>query len=182
MVAQQTHNLQAAGSSPAPAPKNIIIMKTIFSTFIFLALLAIGAPAQKPTWARPGETQYTTETYSPFDGPSEWANGQTTWYWNSTEVGPVGSNLLVGYKIKTSFGARVVFGSIVVNTSALKVDAKPDQLLNDLIAELGKAGLLEGLKGLDRPERASISIISWEPIREGFVYSTEQRFTPSTKE
>lgn len=140
-------------------------MKTIFSTFIFLAVLAIGAQAQD---AKPQ--------------PTTWASGKTTWSWNATVEGPKGIDLLVGYKIKTAFGARITFGSIVVNTTALNVDAKPDQLLNDLIAELGKAGLLEGVKGLDRPERASISILSWEPIREGFVYSTEQLLTPSTPE
>lgn len=135
------------------------------STILIVALLAIGATAQ------------TSQAQ-----PTTWANGKTTWSWNATVPGPQGINLLVGYKIKTAFGARIVFGSIVVNTQALNVDAKPDQLLNDLIAELGKAGLLEGVKGLDRPERASISILSWEPIREGFVYSTEQLLTPSTPE
>lgn len=194
LVAQRTHNPQVAGSSPAPAPKNTNIMKYI-STILIIALVAIAATAQKPEWARPSEDKYTpnpekvVSTYSPHDEryaadpqPTTWANGKTTWSWNTTVAGPKGIDLLVGYKIKTGFGARITMGSIVVNTQALNVDAKPDQLLNDLIAALGKAGLLEGVKGLDRPARASISILSWEPIREGFIYSTEQLLTPSTPE
>lgn len=134
-------------------------MKHIIS-IIFIMALAWGAQAQ--TW--------------------QVDNGRTTWSWNTTEEGRPGIDLLVGYKIKTAFGARIVFGSILVNTTALNIDAKPDQLLNDLIAELGKAGLLEGVKGLDRPERASITILSWEAVRPGFVYTTEQPFTPNTPE
>lgn len=89
-------------------------------------------------------------------------------------------NLLISYKIKTAFGARITFGSIMVRTKALTgADVMPDRMLNDLIAELGKRGLLANVKGLDRPERASITILSWEPVAPNFIYTTEQYLTPN---
>ena len=93
-------------------------------------------------------------------------------------------NLLICYKIKTGFGSRVIIDAVPVKTRALiGVDAYPDQMLNDLIAELGKRGLLANVKGLDRPARASISILSWNPISPAFIYTTEQQLqTPNLPE
>ena len=93
-------------------------------------------------------------------------------------------NLLVCYRIKSGFGSRITIDAVPVKTRALTgVDAYPDQLLNDLIAELGKRGLLANVKGLDRPARASITILSWEPIPPNFIYTTEQQLqTPNLPE
>lgn len=90
-------------------------------------------------------------------------------------------NLLVCYRIKSSFGSRITIDAVQIKTRALTgVDAYPDQLLNDLIAELGKRGLLANVKGLDRPARASITILSWEPIPPNFIYTTEQQLQTPT--
>lgn len=90
-------------------------------------------------------------------------------------------NLLICYKIKTGFGSRIIIDAVPVKTRAL-TGANADEMLNDLIAELGKRGLLAGVKGLDRPARASISILSWEAIRPNFIYTTEQLQTPNLPE
>lgn len=93
-------------------------------------------------------------------------------------------NLLVCYRIKSGFGSKIIIDAVALKTRALTgVDAYPDQLLNDLIAELGKRGLLANVKGLDRPARASITILSWEPIPPNFIYTTEQQLqTPNLPE
>lgn len=96
------------------------------------------------------------------------------WAWSASEYTRPGVDLLIAYKVKEAYGARITFGSVVVNTTALYPDAPGDQMLNDLIATLGKKGLLANIKGLDNPRRASITILSYEQIRTKFIYSTEQ--------
>jgi hypothetical protein len=128
--------------------------RTVF--FAILVLLAAAAYGQKPD----------PKNLIPTDEPAAWS-------WVVAEDARPAADLLVGYKVKEAFGARIQFGSIKIKSVALYRDAAPDTMLNELIAALGRAGLLANIKGLDNPKRASITILSWQRIEPGFVNSTE---------
>ena len=91
----------------------------------------------------------------------------------TTKAVPVAPTLVyVSYKIKTGWGI-VDVGMVPVKTTALSVNAKPDQMLNDLMVVLRTSGRLDNVD-LTNPARASVTIIGWQTPRDGVrMYSTD---------
>lgn len=142
--------------------------------FVLLAAVAMGQPTE---WLRPGETKEMREAAkAKSQDPDVIAADANVWLWSTPDDAPRPQTpVLVGYHIKEAFGVRNTWASTIVYTDAFTTGNSPgDELLNDLLAELAKQGKLEKVKGLERPERASITILSFQSVRPEFVYSTEQ--------
>ena len=133
---------------------------------VFFAIMILLAAM---SYAQPPEKNTPTNQITPI------VNEPATWLWT---VGPdtrLQRDLLVAYKIKEQWGARNSFGSIKLKSTALYADASDELMLNELIAALGRAGLLEKVKGLEDPRRASISILNFTEVKPTFIYTTEQQ-------
>ena len=122
----------------------------------FLLLLAAPMGAQV-------DTQYRIPT------------DQITWDWVAADDALPPVPVLVAYRIKEAFGARMTYGSTILNTRALYQGADADALLNDLIVDLAKRGLLAKVKRLDRPRETSISILAFQRVKADLIYTTEQQ-------
>lgn len=113
----------------------------------------------------------------PVKPPYKVAEDEATWGWSTSEVAPAPTYpVLVGYVIKEAYGARMSFGSLVLYTDLFVLPSNQvpgDKFLNEVIAVLARSGKLEKVKGLDNPERASVSILSFEFVRNGWIFSTE---------
>lgn len=130
-------------------------MKRIIISALLL-LAAVAAFAQKPDPVTP----------IPIVEPEAWD-------WVTSVFDRPQLDLLVSFRIKEAFGARNHVSSIQIKSVALYRDAAPDTMLNELIAALTKAGLLDNIKGLGRPKQASITILGWQRVHPEFIYTTE---------
>lgn len=148
-----------------------------FLTLAFLLIATMALSQNTPTeWLRPGETKEMREAArSKTTEPDVIAVEPNVWMWSTDADAPRPQTpVLVGYHIKEAFGVRNTWASTIVYTDAFTLNSPGDELLNDLLAELAKQGKLEKVKGLERPERASITILSFQSVKPEFVYSTEQ--------
>ena len=142
-------------------------MKRTIIFSLLLLVLAVEADAQTLDTKTPADVLRRLDALE--------ARIADTWAWvDAGEETSPAIPVLVSYKIKEAFGARMNNGSVIIHTKAMYENAHPGQLLDDLLLALAKRGELAKVKRLDRPREASISILSYQIVREDIIFTTEQ--------